>query len=156
MPLLRRSGCHDQKRPISSHARKRESGGGRPPYQPVFITETSQQIPAFAGMTKSSSVSRFLHTLFRGTNMSEQRQAGSNRGAPVIPSMPRDTAGNRAEQATAEPRPDPEKSAPLCRGLRTLFSTCFIVIGLPRAEIPGPSRCCRISSGTRPGREGIP
>ena len=32
----------------------------------VFLTETPQQIPAFAGMTKSSRVSRFLHTLETG------------------------------------------------------------------------------------------
>ena len=36
MPILRRSVRHNESRPISSHARKRESGGGRPLYRRGF------------------------------------------------------------------------------------------------------------------------
>ena len=68
VPTPRRSVRHDESRPISSHARKRESGGGRPQCRPGFITETPQQIPAFAGMTSICKAVRFLHTLFRGND----------------------------------------------------------------------------------------
>ncbi len=67
----------------------RESGNPeRPPERLIclFLAETLRWIPVFAGMTKSRSVSRLLHTLFRGNG--EEQQAGLTysrarpRGAP--------------------------------------------------------------------------
>ena len=66
---------------------------------PVFLRKRRKEIPAFAGMTRISGAFRFPHTLFRGTNMSGQRQAGSNRGA-------RSSRRRFALPPEVEPRPD--------------------------------------------------
>ena len=64
----------------------RESGNPERPSERLirlFLAETLRWIPAFAGMTKSSSVSRLLHTLFRGNDEEQQAGLTSSRARPT-------------------------------------------------------------------------
>ncbi len=49
MPILRRSVRHDERRAISSHARRRESGSGSPQYRPGSLCGTAATDSRFRG-----------------------------------------------------------------------------------------------------------
>ena len=72
---------------------------------------------------------------------------------PVIPSTPRAAAGSRAEQATAGPRPDPEKIRALCRGHDAL-SPCLnpMMLDSGRLRCAAPVTIPRRRSCSAPGR----
>ena len=72
---------------------------------------------------------------------------------PVIPSTPRAAAGSRAEQATAGPRPDPEKIRALCRGHDAL-SPCLnpMMLDGGRLRCAAPVTIPRRRSCSAPGR----
>ena len=84
-------------------------------------------------MTRISGAFRFPRMLFRGTNMSGQRQAGSNRGARSSRrrlALPPEVGPNRQPPATG-----PRKTRALCRGHESnggrFDGKCSMRIALP-------------------------